>query len=325
MAESRLPTPHNNLFRFSLSQIPTVRSLIETQFPSRVVEELMLDTLALEKDSFIDPQLRESYSDLLFSVMLRNPRFQNERALVYILFEHKSHSDRLTAFQMLKYIVRIWEQGLRNNLPLCPILPFVVYHGDDPWNAPKRIEDLIPAPEAFGEFSVRFGFPLLDLSQTDDDRLIGEPFLQCVLRLLKYGRSPKLLMELKNIFQLLTPLGISLDLKDRLEAIVVYIMTVNNSIPIEDLQTTIHQIFAVEIEPGSIADKFRQEGLQKGREEGREEGEQRGALIGTIQTCQSLLGEATFERESLSAKTVEDLALLADQLQAKLRRRYKSD
>ncbi|MDZ4848476.1 MAG: hypothetical protein SGI77_04230 [Pirellulaceae bacterium] len=91
-------------------------------------------------------------------------------------------------------------------------------------------------------------------------------------------------------------------------------MTLNNSIPIEDLRSTIHRLFSVEIEPGSIADQFRQEG--------RQEGERRGALIGTIQTCQSLLGGTEFGQDSLGAKTVEELTSLAEQLQANLRGRY---
>ena len=129
MDEKRLPTPHNNLFHYSFSQLPTVRSLIETRFAPDVIKELDLDTLSLEKDSFIDPQLRESYSDLLYSVQLKNQQMAVVQALVYFLFEHKSEAEPLTAFQMLRYIVRIWEQRLRNDLPLCPIIPLVVYQG----------------------------------------------------------------------------------------------------------------------------------------------------------------------------------------------------
>ncbi|MFM7516001.1 MAG: Rpn family recombination-promoting nuclease/putative transposase [Pirellula sp.] len=46
------------------------RDLIQTHLPSDLVSALDLDSLELQKDSFIDEELRESYSDLLYSVQL---------------------------------------------------------------------------------------------------------------------------------------------------------------------------------------------------------------------------------------------------------------
>jgi len=306
MDEKRLPTPHNNFFHYSFSQLPTVRSLIETRFSPEITQELDLDTLALEKDTFIDPQLRESYSDLLYSVQLKNQRMDVGQALVYFLFEHKSEAEALTAFQMLRYIVRIWEQRLRNNRPLCPIIPLVVYHGETAWSAPRRIEDLVASPEAFREFSVQFGFPLLDLSQTSDDELVGEPFLQSVLRLLKYGRSSKLKMELEAIFQFVKQLGLGHLLQDHLEAVLVYIMAANKTVQIEDLRSTLDNIFPTQILPGTIADRLRQEGRQQG------------LLIGKIQLLQELLDLDVASHESFYERTIDELKTMVAELQAQL-------
>ena len=104
----QLPTPHNNFFRFALSDLPNARSLIETQLSSAALAELDLQTLQLETGSFIDPDLREKFSDLLFSVQLAEERLAQEKqdevldeALVYFLFEHKSQTDPLTVLQLL--------------------------------------------------------------------------------------------------------------------------------------------------------------------------------------------------------------------------------
>ena len=48
------------------------------------------------------------------------------RDSVYILFEHKSYADRLTSFQLLRYLVRIWERMLRQGEPLAPVIPLVL-------------------------------------------------------------------------------------------------------------------------------------------------------------------------------------------------------
>ena len=76
-----------------------------------------LDTLQLETGSFVDADLREKFSDLLFSVELKSIPADavSKQALVYFLFEHKSQSDPLTVLQMLSYMVRIWEKRVRDS------------------------------------------------------------------------------------------------------------------------------------------------------------------------------------------------------------------
>ena len=103
-----LPTPHNNLFTFTLSHVPAARSLIETRFPVAVLEQLDLDSIVIESGSFVDPTLAEKFSDVLLSVKMRlSPEGSPQRALAYFLFEHKSEPDPLTVLQLLSYVIRI--------------------------------------------------------------------------------------------------------------------------------------------------------------------------------------------------------------------------
>ncbi len=64
-------------------------------------------------------------------MQLRN----GEEAYIYVLFEHKSYPEPLIAFQLLRYLVRIWERDLRQPglVQLTPISPLVVYHGRAAW------------------------------------------------------------------------------------------------------------------------------------------------------------------------------------------------
>ena len=68
MDESKLPTPHNNLFHYALLHAQAARDLMQTHLPVDLVAALDLDSLELQKDTFVDEELRESYSDLLYSV-----------------------------------------------------------------------------------------------------------------------------------------------------------------------------------------------------------------------------------------------------------------
>ncbi len=111
---------------------------------------LDLATLKLDTTSFIDADLREKYSDLLFSVQLAASKSVQQapvdEALIYLLFEHKSQSDPLTVLQVLSYMIRIWEKRIREGVPLCPIVPLIVYHGESGWTAARSMSELIAAP-----------------------------------------------------------------------------------------------------------------------------------------------------------------------------------
>ncbi|MFN9606149.1 MAG: Rpn family recombination-promoting nuclease/putative transposase [Planctomycetota bacterium] len=313
MEDAQLPTPHNNLFHYAFSHATAVRSLLETHLPTNITGILDLSTLTLQKDSFIDPRLRESHADLLYSVqMLRQGESQGD-ALVYILLEHKSQSDELTCFQLLRYIVRIWEQRQRDGQPLCPVVPLVIYHGETAWSATRSVEELKGVPQELLDCSVRFSFPLLDLGQVPDESLSTDPFLQSILNLLKYGRRRDLADRLERIFQWLLEHGATKFRKEHLDAIVVYIMATSVALPMETLTMTVQKIFPTQIEPGSIADQL----LKKGREEGREEGE----LFGRIRLLQKLLGLSQSTDEELITKSSADLDAMATELQAQLRMR----
>ena len=208
MENPNLPSPHNNYFHFALSHLPNARSLIESQMPPAVLRELKLDTLEIVPGSFVASDLRDRHTDLLLSVELANPlkttkRKAVQRALIYTLLEHKSEPEPLTVLQLLAYLVRIWEKLIRDGLPLCPIIPLVVYHGEGRWTVARQMSELIPAPPALAEYQVQFGFPLLDLSQLSDDEIPGEQLLQSALALLKYSRSSQLPKKLQGILELL--------------------------------------------------------------------------------------------------------------------------
>ena len=73
-------------------------------------------------------------------------------------------------------------------------------------------------------------------------------------------------------------------------------MSANKSIPQEEFAETVHLVWPVQIESGSLADKL----LKKGRDEGIEIGEARGI----IKTLQGILGIAMDDDEALREKSL---------------------
>jgi predicted transposase/invertase (TIGR01784 family) len=318
-----LPTPHNNFFHFALSHLPNARGLIETTLSPDAVAELKLDTLQLQTGSFIDPDLREKFSDLLFLVELASAPADatGKQALVYFLFEHKSQSDPLTVLQVLSYMVRIWEKRVRDGESLCPIVPLLVYHGETAWSAARSLAELIPTPVALTEYQIHFQPPLLDLSRLDDGEIQGESVLRNTLLLLKYSRSRQLLEKLREILELIRRSLPAARFEEWIKAIEVYIMTVNKNIDHEQYKQTLASILPTQFEPGSLADRLLIQGREEGELKGREEGEKIGELIGKIQLLEELLGGPVTSKSDLLASDPETLRNRVTSLQLELRKR----
>lgn len=98
MTDDDISNPHDRFVKLTFGQIPTARNFFAQHLPAEVVQELDLESLELSKDSFIDVQLKGSYSDLVFTARLTS----NADLVVYVLFEHKSRPDRMTPFQLLR-------------------------------------------------------------------------------------------------------------------------------------------------------------------------------------------------------------------------------
>ncbi len=317
----QLPTPHNNFFHFMLSHLPSARSLIETLLSPEGVAALDLATLRLETTNFVDADLREKYSDLLFSVQLATSDFKAEaiqgEAFIYVLFEHKSHSDPLTVLQVLSYMVRIWEKRIRDGAALCPIVPLIVYHGESGWAAARSMSELVPVPAGLADYQISFSPLLLDLHQLPDEDIPGEPVLRSTLELLKYSRSLQLVDRLRDILLRIVQCLPENLRPDWINVIEAYVVAVNKNLDSQQYKQTLSSILPTLYEPGSLADRL----LTQGREEGREEGK----LAGKIQVLQELLEEPVTPDSELRGVSAEMLTSRLAELQQRLRDRSESE
>ena len=193
-----LNNPHDTFFRAAFARPEVATPFFQHYLPPDALAHLDLNTLGLEKDSFIDEHLREHRADLLFSVTGR----AGQPVLIYLLLEHKSYQDRWTAFQMLGYVLRILGPHAGDSKRLPAVLSLVIYHGETVWSAPTTVEDLTDAPAELAALVPRFGFQLCDLSQAQLDGLRERAALAMVLQVLKFIRSDELNERLPEILAL---------------------------------------------------------------------------------------------------------------------------
>ena len=169
-------SPYDRLFRRIFSSPEAGADLARNVLPSRYLQEIELGSVHLEKESFIDDDLKEHFSDLLMvferkdtqekgkreeSSKVRDSRttHANEPLYLYLLVDHKSSPDRWVPFQLLRYVGNIYgkiqREHRRRNAEAHPsrhrsppqkmpeVVPVVFYHGTERWKSPLETERLI--------------------------------------------------------------------------------------------------------------------------------------------------------------------------------------
>lgn len=169
--------PHDKFFKELLSERVNARDFFRYYLPPEIVAELDLRKIELVNDDFIDEELNEHLADLLYRVKLK----QGDEAFVFVLFEHKSAPEKFVAFQILRYIVRLWErletQGIKN---LPPVFPVVFYDGRKRWRNNQNIRSLVSIKKnsPLLKFVPRFEYYLVDLNKLREEDLRTTKFFQ---------------------------------------------------------------------------------------------------------------------------------------------------
>ena len=139
--DSKVHNPHDAFFKEVMGNKEAAGDFFMNYLPPDILKLIDIKTLQIKKDSFIEKELKRFYSDILYQVSLRE-----NKAYFYLLFEHQSSPDRLIAFRLLRYMIKIWELELRQHPEirlLPPIIPMVLYHGENRWNIGNRLTDII--------------------------------------------------------------------------------------------------------------------------------------------------------------------------------------
>lgn len=269
---AQLSNPHDRFFKEVFSRQEIVVDFLRNYLPPEMAPRLDFSTLEASKDSFIDVELREHFSDLLYQVILDD----DQTAKIYLLFEHKSYPEPLIAFQLLRYQVRIWEQALKEGRekPFSPIVPIVLYHGTTHWRIALNFAALFADDPAFAAFLPDFRYQLCDLSAYSDEEIQGEALLRVVLLVMRYVFRGDLNERLPGILALLRELARTASGLEFLEIVLRYLSAAASQLEEEGLQHAMETAFPEtggDVMP-TIAEKWIEQGLEQGLERGLERG-----------------------------------------------------
>ena len=160
---------HDKLFKDSFSRLEVAQSFIEELFPQELKEKINLKDLKRISESFIDDELEEYFSDIIYQT-----NFSNQETLVTLLFEHKSYTVPFPHIQLLQYILNIWKQEIKDGKSvLSLVIPIVIHHGNKKWEYKSMKSYFIDLPQVLHSFIPDFDYLLFSLSDMADDQLIS--------------------------------------------------------------------------------------------------------------------------------------------------------
>jgi len=162
--------------------------------------------VSVSAESFVESDLRGRFTDLLIEFRMqaepratvvsgggrgrRRSRGGDDHALyLYVLVDHKSQPERWVSFQLLRYIVSVWQRMLRDNerMRLLPeIVPVVLYHGSPVWRYPLQFSELVEGVSGGVQHIPRFEPLFVDVGAMEADALQGGVRTVVALLVLKY-------------------------------------------------------------------------------------------------------------------------------------------
>ncbi|WP_223262013.1 Rpn family recombination-promoting nuclease/putative transposase [Cardinium endosymbiont of Dermatophagoides farinae] len=173
---------HDELAKKILFDPIAAQEFISHYLPESCKSLLDLTTLKVEKESFVEEDLKQKFSDLVFSIKMKN----NEKAFIYTLIEAEISPKYWTAFKLWKYMFLLLERHKtkkKSKLPL--IIPMVVYHGNRPFNVPRNLWDLFSHPNLAKEL-MGGDYQLVDLYAMSDDQIKKKAHLGMMEYFMKY-------------------------------------------------------------------------------------------------------------------------------------------
>ena len=295
MAKAKKPSvyqAHDKFFKSSMADPGAKEAFLKTYLPEQLKENLNLEQVEEINPQAISKHLQLQESDLLFRVSSAEGSAGDD-IYVLILMEHKSYTDSRTPFQVLKYLISIWESQLNKNEALKPILPIVFYEGRLKWEYPQLDSYFKDIPAKWRPYLPLYEALFFDFSLENKlDKLPDNIYLRHYLQVIRSVYEPdkkKLARELIESFSIIKDEEVLLEIFQRMILFIdnVYRTDWNESI-IDVLKGENIMPITMEQWIEEVKERGRKEGREEGREKGMEEGMEKGMEKGRNVEKQSI-------------------------------------
>lgn len=168
---------------------------------------------------------------------------------------------------------------------LPPIVPIVLYHGQQGWTRPEIVDLLdLDAPKLMRPYTPQFDYVLWDVAQMDRQKLELNLETRAFLDLLYHIQRHSLVEALPRITNYLAQASTSrATLLEKIETYLRYAINCNESINEQVIEQSLEASHTKEDLMPTLAQKWFDEGRQEGVQQGVQQGIQQGLHTGQIQ------------------------------------------
>ncbi|HBZ3706076.1 Rpn family recombination-promoting nuclease/putative transposase [Klebsiella quasipneumoniae] len=267
-------TPHDSLFKRFLRDSETARDFLDIHLPPALRHLCDLSTLHLESGSFVEDNLRASYSDILYSLQT-----SKGEGYIYVVIEHQSTPDSHMAFRLLRYALAAMQQHLdRGHKALPLVIPMLFYHGSiSPYPFSLCWLDEFP-PDSPAKQLYLGAFPLVDVTDIPDDAILQHRRIALLELVQKHIRQ----RDLSHILQQLVEV-VLMGYTDhqQFKTLFTYMSLHGNSAdPDNFIDQLVERLPQYEDTLMTIAEYLKQKGREEGKQRWLQQGQQEGLQEG---------------------------------------------
>ncbi|MBL0881682.1 Rpn family recombination-promoting nuclease/putative transposase [Serratia ureilytica] len=299
------PTPHDATFRQFLTQPEIARDFVDIHLPAELRAICDLSTLKLESGSFVEDDLRQYFSDVLYSLKTTS----GEDGYVYVLLEAQSSPDKHMAFRLMRYSVAAMQRHIEaghKKLPL--VIPVLFYTGKrSPYPYSTNWLQEFDDPTLAGKLYTG-DFPLVDVTVIPDEEIMGHRSMAALTLLQKHIRQRDLAELTDRLSTILLAGYLS---SPQVISLIHYIIQAGESANAEAFVRELAlRVPQHEEELMTIAQQLEQKGIEKGIQLGEQRGIEKGRNEGKLEVARTMLANG-LDRDAvmkMTGLTADDLA-----------------
>ena len=308
---NKIANPHDTTFKKLFGKKEIAKDVIENNLPKEVLDILDMDSLEKIDGNFVDGKLKETFSDIIYSI-----RINNKEAYIALLLEHKSYTDKQAIFQVARYVINLWSKIIDSGKEELPVvIPIIIYHGKDRWNYKDDIRDLIPDFDILPKYIVE-RMPVLKHSLVnitehgEEDIKKYEPITRIIIRSFKYifDDTDKLIETFLISIEEIPQYMFHEELYSLIDTILIYYSSANKNLTEEDIIRKIQELDGKGEKIMTILQAREQKGIAKGIEQGINQGriEERKVMAKKL-ISMGMSIEQIMEVTNLTRKEIEEI------------------
>ena len=219
----------DGLFKSVFGTKVAAQEFLGEYLPNSFRKLVDLRKIEVTSETYVEEDLQKRMSDVVYRVGLKESDKEDKKgivkygdnsknAFIYCLIEHTSSNDHLMGYRVWKYVLLLLGRYIEENkidgkkkvrLPL--VFPLVVYGGKSKYTARRNLWELFENAE-MARSALGGDYALVDLQRMDDGDIRRDQHIAIVKYMLKHIRDRDLIKAWEDMFKLF-PDAVLLDRK----------------------------------------------------------------------------------------------------------------